>query len=299
MIFSLFGLTVAAFVGLVLGLIAPRLVPVPPPASRGLVMMLYGSFVLAGSIILATMTRELWAPLPPVVAVVAPMAPVAPLKAEPPPAPKPEPIPEPVIVPPAPEARPEPVPEPTAALPAPDPAPDPGPPPEGPTRFGPQAIGQSAAKLQASLTGQGLITTWNAQTGPLGQAVQVAQGTALALFSEADADRLYRVQIATDLGAALAELGPVARDTARLQLGLLGLALAPISPEPERLRQDSDQVWQELLTALLAAPEQPRAARTIFVAGAALRLTLTQAGKASAQLAAEERDLDPLLDVQP
>ncbi|KJV08611.1 hypothetical protein VZ95_16710, partial [Elstera litoralis] len=106
MIFSLFGLTVAAFVGLVLGLIAPRLVPVPPPASRGLVVMLYGSFVLAGSIILATMTRELWAPLPPVVAVVAPMAPVEPLKAEPPPAAKPEPIPEPipelVIVPPVP-----------------------------------------------------------------------------------------------------------------------------------------------------------------------------------------------------
>ena len=298
MIFILFGLTVAAFVGLVLGSITPRLVPIPPPATRGLVAMLYGSFVLAGGLMLAAMTRDLWLPVPPVVAVTAPMLPVEPPpepKILPPPAPKPEPIPEPSIVPPTPEA----LPEPAATLPPPTPAPDPGPPPEAPTRFGPKALGQSAAKLQKSLTDQGLIITWDAQTGPLGQAVQVAQGTALTLLSEGEDDRLYRVQITTDLGSALADLGPVARDTARLQLGLLGLALAPISPEPERLRQESDRVWQELLTALIAAPEQPRAARTIFVAGAALRLTLSQAGKASAQLAAEERDLDPMLDVQP
>lgn len=325
MIFSLFGLTVAAFVGLVLGLIAPRLVPVPPPATRGLVAMLYGSFVFAGSLVLAAMTREIWAPPRPTLAASAPMVAAAPpAEAEPPARPAPETRPQPPVSAPAPAAAPAPEPSPEASpelppsptpqsapasppivdLPAPNPPPDPGPPPEGPppegpTRFGPKALGQSAAKLQKALTDQGLVTAWDAQTGPLGQAVQIGQGTALTLLSEGEEDRLYRVQLATDLGSALADLGPVARDTARLQLGLLGLALAAVSPEPERLRQASDQVWQEMLAALLAAPEQPRAARTLFVAGAALRLTLTQAGKASAQLAAEERDLDPLLDVQP
>ncbi|MFY8106208.1 MAG: hypothetical protein ACOVKO_04770 [Elstera sp.] len=287
MIFILFGLWVAAVVGLVLGLLSPRWVPVPPPATRVLVAMIYGSFALAGGILLAALTRDFWAPARPVVTVSLP-PPVTP----PPPAPTPVVVPDP-IPPPLPE------PEPSASLPPPEPPPDPGPPPEPPTRFGPQALGQSAVRLQQSLTEQGVITAWEAETGPLGQAIQIGRGPALALFSESDGDRLYRVQVTTDLGTPLAELGPVARDTAQLQLGLLGLALTSISPEPELLRQESERVWKELLAALHDSPAQPRAARSLTIAGAALRLTLTQTGKASAQLVGAEGDLDPLLDVQP
>ncbi len=279
MIFILFGLWAAAVAGLALGVLCPRWVPVPPPATRALVGMIYGSFALAGGIALAALTRDHWAPARPAAIVSLP----PPIEAAPVVAPEPPP----------------PEPSPSASLPPPEPPPDPGPPPEPPTRFGPQALGQSAARLQQSLTDQGLITAWEAETGPLGQAVHAGRGPALAFFSESDGDRLYRVQVTTDLGIPLADLGPVARDTARLQLGLLGLALAPISPESELLRQDSDRVWQDLLNILANTPNQPRATRTLLVAGAALRLTLTQTGKASAQLTAAEQDLDPLLDVRP
>ncbi len=286
MIFILFGLWAAAVVGLALGLLSPRWVPVPPPATRALVGMIYGSFALAGGIALAALTRDHWAPVRPM-AVINPVAAISlppSIEAAPIVAPEPPPTPEP---------------RPSASLPPPEAPSDPGPSPEPPTRFGPQALGQSAARLQQSLTDQGLITAWEAEIGPLGQAVHAGRGPALALFSESDGDRLYRVHVTTDLGAPLADLGPVARDTARLQLGLLGLALAPISPESGLLRQDSDRVWQDLLNTLAGTPGQPRTARTLLVAGAALRLTLTQTGKASAQLTAAERDLDPLLDVLP
>ncbi len=261
MIFILFGLWVAAIAGLGLGLLSPRWVPVPPPATRALVVMIYGSFTLAGGIVLAALTRDLWAPARPVVAVSLPL----PVEAPPP---------LPMVIPEPPPPLPEPAP--SASLPLPEPPPDPGPPPEPPTRFGPHALGQSAARLQQSLTEQGLITEWTAETGPLGQAIQIGRGPALALFSESDDDRLYRVQVTTDLGTPLADLGPVARDTAQLQLGLLGLALASISPEPELLRQESDRVWKEVLAALHDSSAQLRAARSLTIAGAALRLTLTQ-----------------------
>lgn len=297
MIFILFGLTVAAAVGLGVGLLSPRLVPVPPPATRALVAMIYGSFLLAGSIALGALTRDLWMP---------PRPPAVATTIELPPAPKPIPAPEPPpkidAPPPAPVAAPvapppEPVPE--ASSPPVGPPPDPGPPPEAPTRFGPLALGQSAAHWQTTLTDQGLVTAWEPQTGPLGQAVLVGKGSGLGVFAEAEEDRLYRVQVTADLGAALADLGPVARDTARLQLGLTALALTPISPQPDILRQAGDRVWQALLTRLQEDPARQRLSETLTIAGASLRLTLTQSGKASAQLAAREGDLDPLLDVGP
>lgn len=319
MIFILFGLTVAAAVALVLGLLSPRLVPVPPPATRGLVVMIYGSFLLAGGIAVGALTRDLWMPVR-AAALVLP-APVP--KPEPAPPPKPAPVPEPVPVrevppkveePPAPmpvvrapdplpvtppAAEPPAAPMPEASSPPALPPPDTGPPPEAPTRFGPKALGQSAEHLRKTLTDQGLIAEWDAQSGPLGQAVSVGKGSGLAVFAEAEDDRLYRVQVTADLGAALADLGPVARDTARLQLGLTALALAPISPQPEAVRQESDRVWQALLTRLQQDPSRPRLSETLSLAGASLRLTLTQGGKASAQLAGSDRDLDPLLDVGP
>ncbi len=291
MIFILFGLTTAALVALLLGVISPRLVPVPPPATRGLVVLFYGSSVFAGGLMLAALTRDLW--LPPRPAVAVPLPSLSQPEAPPPVAlPAPDPIPNPV---PAPAADPAP----EVSSPPPLPPPDPGPPPEGPTRFGPQPLGQSAAHLRQTLTGQGVIEGWEDQRGPLGQAVLIGRGSGLALLAEAEEDRLYRVQVTTDLGAALADLGPVARDTARLQLGLTALALAPISPDAAALQQESEAAWQILSDRLLAAPDRQRLSETRTVAGAVLRLTLTQTGKASAQLAARDADLDPLLDAEP
>lgn len=300
MIFILFGLTVAAAVGLGLGLLSPRLVPVPPPATRALVAMIYGSFLLAGSIALGALTRDLWVP---------PRPPALAVGIGPPVIPKPRYVPEPIPVPEPPPKR-EALPVAVPAVPPPEPAPevssppvvpppDPGSLPGAPTRFGPLALGQSAAQWQKTLTDQGLVPVWESQTGPLGQAVLIGKGSGLGVFAEAEEDRLYRVQVTADLGAALSDLGPVARDTARLHLGLTALALPPISPQPDVLRQEGDRVWQALLARLPEEPTRRRLSETLTVAGASLRLTLTQDGKASAQMAARDGDLDPLLDAGP